>query len=151
MNKKDINMSLMVKQIVNDLSGQYPIDEENYEITPNLMVNADPNLLRIALQNLLNNALKFSSKREHPHIVFGTQAESQPMVYFVHDNGVGFNMAYADKLFTPFQRLHSSDDFPGTGIGLVTVQRIINRHGGTIWVNADEDQGATFFFTLGGD
>ncbi len=151
MNKKEINMSLMVKQIVNDLSGQYPIDEENYEITPNLMVNADPNLLRIALENLLNNALKFSSKREHPQIIFGTQAESQPKVYFVHDNGVGFNMAYADKLFTPFQRLHSSEEFPGTGIGLVTVQRIINRHEGTIWVNAEEDQGATFFFTLGGD
>jgi hypothetical protein len=117
----------------------------------NMVANGDPNLLKIVYENLLNNAYKFTGQREQAHIQVGMEKQAGEWVYYVCDNGTGFNMAFAHKLFAPFQRLHSKDEFPGTGIGLVTVKRIITRHGGRIWPEAVIGQGATFYFTLGED
>jgi light-regulated signal transduction histidine kinase (bacteriophytochrome) len=112
-------------------------------------VTGDGQLLRIAMENLLENAWKFTSKEADARVEFGvTQASSEP-TYFVRDNGAGFDMTYADRLFGPFQRLHPQGEFPGSGIGLATVQRIIHRHGGRVWAEGLVGQGATFQFTLG--
>jgi light-regulated signal transduction histidine kinase (bacteriophytochrome) len=119
------------------------------KIRPGVVVIGDGQLLRIALQNLLENAWKFSSKEPGARIEFGmVQASGEP-AYFVRDNGAGFDMTYAGRLFGPFQRLHSQHEFPGSGIGLATVQRIIHRHGGRVWAEGLVGQGATFYFTLG--
>jgi light-regulated signal transduction histidine kinase (bacteriophytochrome) len=112
--------------------------------------DGDSRLVTALLENLLGNAWKFTSKRAAARIEVGTERQEGETVYFVRDNGAGFNMEYAAKLFAPFQRLHSPAEFQGTGIGLSTVQRIVTRHGGRIWADAKLDQGATFFFTLGG-
>ena len=117
-------------------------------IAPDMQVSADPRLLRIALENLLSNAWKYTSRASPASVSIGTEAGEHGPVYFVRDNGVGFDMKYADKLFVPFQRLHPEAEFPGSGIGLVTVQRIIARHGGRVWAVAKPDEGATFYFTL---
>lgn len=109
----------------------------------------DVDLLHICLENLLANAVKYSSKVLKPKVTFGMESTEEGKVFFVRDNGAGFDMAFADKLFVPFQRLHQQDEFPGTGIGLATVQRILERHGGRIWAEGKEGEGATFFFTLG--
>lgn len=119
-------------------------------ISPRLKARGDERFLRIVLENLLRNAWKFSSKKPQPSVEFGFVAEPQP-AFFVRDNGAGFDMAYASRLFGVFQRLHSASDFPGTGVGLATVQRIINRHGGRVWAEATPGQGATFYFTLPSD
>ena len=108
----------------------------------------DRTLLRQVLANLVDNAFKFSRGRPHPQIEIGTRREGPAVVYFVRDNGVGFDMRYADKLFGVFQRLHRADEFEGTGVGLALAQRIIQRHGGRIWADGKVDGGATFFFTL---
>jgi light-regulated signal transduction histidine kinase (bacteriophytochrome) len=100
------------------------------------------------LSNLMGNAWKFTSKQEQPEIAFGQERREGKTVYFVRDNGAGFDMAFADKLFGAFQRLHTADQFEGTGIGLATVQRIVNRHGGRVWAEGAVNQGATFYFTL---
>ena len=105
-------------------------------------------MLRVALENLINNAWKFTSKVKQARIEVGRRAEKGEQIYFVRDNGAGFDMAYANKLFGAFQRLHAVTDFPGTGIGLATVQRIVHKHGGRVWAESAVDQGATFFFTL---
>jgi light-regulated signal transduction histidine kinase (bacteriophytochrome) len=102
----------------------------------------------VLLENLLGNAWKFTGKIPHARIEFGVTKNGDKQAYFVKDNGAGFDMTYADRLFGAFQRLHDTTEFPGTGIGLATVQRIINRHGGTIWSKGDVGKGATFFFTL---
>ena len=108
----------------------------------------DSHLLRVALENLLGNAWKFTGKHPSARIEFGATADQGQQAYFVRDDGAGFDMAYADKLFGAFQRLHPGTDFTGTGIGLATVQRVIHRHGGRIWAEGAVEQGATFFFTL---
>jgi signal transduction histidine kinase len=114
------------------------------------VAQGDPRLLRQVLDNLLSNAWKFSAHQTEGEITMGVEpdAEGKP-VFFVRDNGAGFDMAHAGKLFGAFQRLHSVTDFPGTGIGLATVQRIIKRHGGRIWADSAPGRGATFYFTLG--
>jgi light-regulated signal transduction histidine kinase (bacteriophytochrome) len=113
-----------------------------------MQVDADPRLVRAALENLLANAWKFTAKTAQARIEVGCLRDGERCTYFVRDNGAGFDMAYAGKLFGAFQRLHSVDDFPGTGIGLATVQRIVNRHGGRIWADGRVGKGAVFFFTL---
>jgi light-regulated signal transduction histidine kinase (bacteriophytochrome) len=119
-------------------------------IEDGLRIMADGGLVRAALENLLNNAWKFTSKRECAHIEFGMDRRDGAGAYFVRDDGAGFDPAYASRLFGAFQRLHTTSEFPGTGIGLATVQRIVTRHGGRIWAESAVDRGATFYFTLSG-
>jgi signal transduction histidine kinase len=118
------------------------------EIGETPAARADGRLVRAVLENLLGNAWKFTSKVGRARIAFGSRTQGGEAVYFVKDNGAGFPMEYAGKLFQPFQRLHGEAEFEGTGIGLATVHRIVDRHGGRVWAESAPDQGATFFFTL---
>lgn len=148
MQRSEVDLSAIAREIFSEQQRQEPRDRIEVSIAPNLRVHADPNLMRVALDNLLGNARKFSGRRNDPRIEFGSQRQDDETVFFVRDNGAGFDMAYADKLFGAFQRLHPASEFEGTGIGLATVQRIIRRHGGHIWAQAQINSGATFFFTL---
>jgi light-regulated signal transduction histidine kinase (bacteriophytochrome) len=112
--------------------------------------SADPALLRQVFTNLLSNALKFTRKRDAPRIEVSSQMDGSNVIYTVSDNGVGFDMRYAEKLFGVFQRLHRPEEYEGTGVGLAIVQQIVRRHGGRVWAEAAVDKGATFYFTLGG-
>jgi signal transduction histidine kinase len=144
-----VNLSILAEEIAQQLKAQEPERHVTFSIMPGLMTQGDARLLRIALTNLLNNAWKFTSKKQEAHIAFGVlETTSDRQVFYVRDNGVGFDMRYAQKLFTAFQRLHSSDEFPGTGIGLAIVSRIISKHNAKIWVESVENEGATFYFTL---
>jgi PAS domain S-box-containing protein len=143
-----INLSKMAEEIAQDLQESHPERQVNFMFTPDLMVEADPHLIHIVLENLLSNAWKFTAKQDHAAIEFGQKDHVKERTFYVRDNGVGFDMAYADKLFGVFQRLHSISEFPGTGVGLATVQRIISIHGGRIWAESAEGKGATFYFTL---
>ena len=143
-----INLSKMAEEIVQGLRESQPDRQVTFSATPDLMVEADPHLMHIVLENLLNNAWKFTSKQEHPIIEFGQKSHVKERTFYIRDNGVGFDMAYADKLFGVFQRLHSISEFPGTGVGLATVHRIISIHGGRIWADSVEGKGTTFYFTL---
>ena len=145
---RPISLSQIAAEAAAAIRERHPTREVQLEITPGMEVSADPRLLRIALENLLSNAWKYTSRSPQARICVGTQADEGGAVYFVRDNGVGFDMKYADKLFVPFQRLHPEAEFPGSGIGLVTVQRIVARHGGRIWADAKPDAGATFYFTM---
>jgi len=145
---KFINLSKMVEEILQGLQESQRERTASISITPDLMVEADPHLMHIVLENLLSNAWKFTSKREEAMIEFGQKPHVKERTFYVRDNGVGFNMEYADKLFGVFQRLHSVSEFPGTGVGLATVQRIISIHGGQIWAESAEGKGTTFYFTL---
>jgi PAS domain S-box-containing protein len=145
---KFINLSAMAEEIAMSLRESHPEHEVTFSVMPGLMVEGDPRLLHIALENLLSNAWKFTAKQEQPIIEFGQKAHAKERTFYVRDNGVGFDMAYANKLFGVFQRLHSISEFPGTGVGLATVQRIITIHGGRIWAESAEGKGATFYFTL---
>ncbi|HEY9075292.1 MAG TPA: PAS domain-containing protein [Anaerolineaceae bacterium] len=146
--RQSVDLTAIAQEISAALLAQPDGHKPVFEITPNMKAQGDPHLLKIVLDNLLNNAYKFTSQNPHPVIRFGQTERSGKKVFYVQDNGVGFDMAYSNKLFAPFQRLHGTNEFPGTGIGLVTVQRIITRHGGRIWPEAAVDQGATFYFTL---
>jgi len=114
-----------------------------------LVVKADEGLLRAVMKNLIGNAWKFTSREKRARIQIGREVVRGKTAYFVRDNGVGFDMARADRLFIPFQRLHSASEFEGSGIGLATAQRIVRRHGGEIWADSEPGKGATFYFTLG--
>ena len=148
LNIKRIDLSAIAREIADNLEREQPGRTVAWEIEPGLSVHADPALMRIAMQNLLQNARKFTGRTERPVIRVGALERDAAKMYFVADNGVGFDMAHADKLFGAFQRLHHTGDFPGTGIGLTIVQRIIHRHGGAIRAEAKEGQGATFFFNI---
>ena len=149
--RQEVNLSALANEIADTLTAQVPQRIVKFDISPDLIVQGDAHMLKIVLENLLNNAFKFTGQREQAHIQVGVIEQAGERVYFVRDNGVGFDMNYIGKLFAPFQRLHSMQEFPGTGIGLVSVQRIIHRHGGRIWPEAVLGQGATFYFTLGGE
>lgn len=146
-NREEVDLSAIGREIAGVLQNQSSDRRAQIVVTPGIKVHGDARLLRIALENLLGNAWKFTGQREEAVIELGMTTNSAP-VYFVRDNGAGFDMAYANKLFAPFQRLHSVEEFPGTGIGLATVQRIINKHGGRIWAESAVDKGTSFFFTL---
>jgi PAS domain S-box-containing protein len=148
MKSEVVNLSKLAEGIIAELQRTRTDRNVNFISKPNLNVQGDPHLLQVVLENLLNNAWKFTSKREQAEIQLGSKRENQETIYFIRDNGAGFDMAYTNKLFGAFQRLHAMTDFPGTGVGLATVQRIIHRHGGRIWAEAELDHGATFFFTL---
>lgn len=145
---KFINLSKMAEEILQDLQESHPGRHVIFSLTPDLMVEADPHLMRIVLENLLSNAWKFTSKNQQPVIEFGQKNHVKERTFYVRDNGVGFDMMYADKLFGVFQRLHAVSEFPGAGVGLATVHRIVSIHGGQIWADSMEGKGTTFFFTL---
>jgi two-component system, sensor histidine kinase and response regulator len=146
---QEVDLSSLADLALARLQEADPARQVETKVRPAVIVTGDGQLLRIALENLLQNAWKFTAKELKPRIEFGvTQVAGEP-TYFVRDNGAGFDMTYADRLFGPFQRLHSQDEFPGSGIGLATVQRIIHRHGGRVWAEGLVGQGATFQFTLG--
>jgi PAS domain S-box-containing protein len=144
-----VNLSEMAQGIAEELRRIGPERRVEFIIAPDMLVEADRQLIGVLLDNLLGNAWKFTGKVSAARIEFGVMAQPDKWpIYFVRDNGAGFDMTYGDKLFGAFQRLHSAFEFPGTGIGLATVQRVINRHGGRIWADGTVDQGATFYFTL---
>lgn len=146
--RQHIDLTEMAREVISELQARDPNYHPDVSVWQGMQAAADPKLMRIVLENLLGNAWKFSSKKENPRIVVGVMKDGAREVYFVRDNGAGFDMKYADKLFGAFQRLHGMNEFPGTGIGLATVQRIINRHGGRIWFDSAPDNGASFYFTL---
>ena len=148
MNMEEIDLSAIAQSIVRELKESNPERMANIYIQDNMIIAGDRNLIHIALQNLLGNAWKYSKNKTETEIEFSTIQKDKQVVYFIRDNGAGFDMRYVDKLFGAFQRLHSISEFEGTGIGLATVQRIIRRHQGTIWAESEVDKGTTFFFTL---
>ena len=148
MKHQRIDLSALAGLIIADLRQAQPQREVDSRIEGGLFVQGDPNLMRIALENLLRNAWKFTARHASSRIEFGTLHTGDKPVYFVRDDGAGFDMQYAGKLFDAFQRMHRAQDFEGTGIGLAIVHRIIQRHGGRIWAEAAPERGATFFFTL---
>jgi PAS domain S-box-containing protein len=149
MRRTQVDLSAIASEIAIELRQTQPERQVEFAIAPGIVAQGDARLLRIILENLLHNAWKFTSNRLYACVEFGIilQTDSQP-AYFVRDNGAGFDMAYANKLFGAFVRLHSMTEFPGTGIGLATVQRIVHRHGGRVWAEGAVEQGATFYFTL---
>jgi PAS domain S-box-containing protein len=146
--RRSVQMGELVQQVLDELRPEVAGRRVEFSLADLPPCQADPALLRQVLSNLLGNALKFTRRREVAHIELGCQLVQGEPVYFVRDNGVGFDMKYADELFGVFQRLHSVTEYEGTGVGLATVQRIIHRHGGRVWAEAEADRGATFYFTL---
>jgi light-regulated signal transduction histidine kinase (bacteriophytochrome) len=146
---KKINLSKLAESVTEKLRQQDPDRKVDIVVEPGVEVNADLSLLDVVLDNLLGNAWKFSSKKESPKIQFARTLIDGKTVYYVKDNGVGFNPRYKNKLFMPFQRLHHNEEFPGTGIGLATVKRIIEKHGGRVWANSKQNKGTTIYFTIG--
>ena len=149
LNREPVDLSTIAASVLADLAGREPHRTVQIELEEERKAEADPRLIRVALENLLGNAWKYTGKTERACIAFGAGQDHDENVFFVRDNGAGFDMAHADQLFAPFQRLHRADEFEGTGVGLATVQRVIRRHGGRIWADGKPGQGATFFFTLG--
>jgi light-regulated signal transduction histidine kinase (bacteriophytochrome) len=144
-----VDLGKLAQRALQQLQEEHPSHRPLTVVQPGPMVNCDPGLLLVALENLLGNAWKYSSRRTDARIEFGHLTRDGETICFVRDNGVGFDMKYASKLFGAFQRLHHEKDFEGTGIGLATVERIIRRHGGRVWAEAEVGQGATFYFTIG--
>ena len=145
-----VNLSPLAEDVIADLRAREPERQVEVSIQSELWAVGDRRLMRVALENLLGNAWKFSSKQPSPRIEVACSGQGGESVFVVRDNGAGFDMAYAQKIFSPFQRMHSEREFPGTGIGLATVHRIVRRHGGRIWAEGAVGKGATIFFTLGG-
>ena len=148
MRRETVNLSELAKDLARELKQSDPQRQVDFAIQEGLEVKGDPRLLRVALENLFSNAWKFTSKHPRARIEFGVAQRDGKPTYFVRDDGAGFDMAYQGKLFGAFQRLHKATEFYGTGVGLATVQRIIRRHGGEIWAEAEVEKGATFYFTL---
>jgi light-regulated signal transduction histidine kinase (bacteriophytochrome) len=151
MNVEEIDLSAMVSAIIEELQQTEPQRSIETLIAQDIHGRADARLVNIVLSNLIGNAWKYSSKIPHAVIEFGTVEISGEKTYFIKDNGAGFDMTHAKRLFTPFQRLHSENEFPGTGIGLAIVSKVIQRHGGRIWPESEVGKGASFHFTLSVD
>jgi two-component system, sensor histidine kinase and response regulator len=149
MHYERVDLTAIATAILGEMQRDHPERPMTVHVAQGLIAKGDPRLLRIVLENLLGNAWKFTTKRSDATIEFAAMSDNDEKIFIVRDNGAGFDMAYATKLFGAFQRLHSSTDFPGTGIGLATVQRIIHRHGGRIWPESAVGAGTTFHFTLG--
>jgi light-regulated signal transduction histidine kinase (bacteriophytochrome) len=143
-----VDLSALAASILDDLRQNDPGRTVEVVIAPGAVASVDPGLIQIVFENLLRNAWTFTSKHPTARIEFGCATRSDSAAWFIRDDGAGFDMAYAEKLFGVFQRLHRAEEFPGTGIGLATVQRIIHRHGGRIWAEGAVEHGATFTFTL---
>jgi len=144
----EVNLSALAEECLQGLQFSEPDRKVNIDIQKNMHTKGDSRLLRIVLQNLLSNSWKFTKECDHPKIQVGATNNGEEPAFFVKDNGVGFDVKYADKIFGIFQRLHTREEFDGTGIGLASVQRVVRRHGGKVWVNAKDHKGATFYFTL---
>ena len=147
---QQVDLSRLAIECGARIAERYPGRPVAFTVEPGMTAQGDLRLLRIAMENLLDNAWKYTARTSAPTVAVGSEQVDGERRFFVRDNGVGFNMAYAGKLFGPFQRMHTEAQFPGTGIGLVTVHRILARHGGRIWADATIDHGATFTFTLPG-
>jgi hypothetical protein len=148
LNLKPVDMAALVRDVVDALRAKHPQADARFEVGPLPEAIGDPVLLRQVWTNLLDNALKFSAARQPALITAGGRQTDEGFVYFVHDNGVGFDMRYSDKIFGVFHRVHRADEFAGYGLGLATVERIVHRHGGRVWAEAEPGKGATFHFTL---
>ncbi|HCS39567.1 MAG TPA: PAS domain-containing sensor histidine kinase [Anaerolineaceae bacterium] len=146
--QEPVNLSEIANQIISELKQTSPSRKIDFSIAPGAIAICDEQLIRIVMENLLGNAWKFTAKSDNAFIEFGFKSNENNRIFYVRDNGAGFNMEYADKLFITFQRLHNEKDFPGIGIGLATVARIIQRHGGRVWTESVVNKGATFYFTL---
>jgi two-component system sensor kinase len=144
----DLNMQALIRDVWQELVMIHPNREMSLTTAQMPTASGDQTLIRQVYSNLLGNAVKFTQGRDPAAIEVGCIARDEEMVYYVRDNGIGFDMKFYDKLFGVFQRLHSSAEFEGTGVGLAIVQRIINRHGGRVWAEGEVDKGATFYFTL---
>lgn len=149
MSVHDTDLSVLANEVLNDIKAGEPDRNVEIVLQEGMHAECDKDLMRIALVNLIGNAWKFTGRNSKVKIEIGSTSKNGKSAFYVKDNGVGFNMAYVDKLFVPFQRLHGADEFQGTGIGLATVKRIIVRHGGDVWAEAEEGKGATFYFTIG--
>lgn len=150
LHRDKVNLSAMVEAYATHLQEGEENGEVKFIIEPDLYGTGDGALLRIALDNLIDNAWKYTVESDPAVIEFGIKEADSEKIYYVQDNGVGFDMNHAEKLFRPFQRLHDPEEYPGTGIGLSIVQRIIERHGGEVWAEAEQGRGAIFYFTLPG-
>jgi signal transduction histidine kinase len=149
MQRNPVDLTSLANGIAAEMLESHPGRRIQFTIAPGLMTHGDSGLLRIVMMNLLSNAVKFTARRAEARIEFGEILRNGESAYFVRDDGVGFDMAYASTLFGAFQRLHKATEFPGTGIGLATVQRVIHRHGGQVWAEAEDGKGACFYFTIG--
>ncbi|MDX6454668.1 MAG: hypothetical protein QOD48_775 [Gaiellaceae bacterium] len=149
LDKERVDLSAIATSLAVELQEREPDRQVKFVIADGLVAQGDFRFLSIVLENLLSNAFKFTSTRATARIEFGCEAVDGEDAYFVRDDGVGFDMAYADQLFTPFQRLHTEAEFPGSGIGLATIRRVVARHDGRAWAYAELDRGATVYFTLG--
>jgi signal transduction histidine kinase len=148
MRVQSVDLTALARVVVDELRAREPRRNVEFESNGALPANGDERLLRIALTNLIGNAWKFTRQREPAHISVGGETRDGGVTFYVRDDGVGFDMRYAQKLFGAFQRLHSTQEFEGSGIGLATVQRIIRRHGGRVWAESEVGKGTTFYFTL---
>ncbi|MEN8242885.1 MAG: histidine kinase N-terminal 7TM domain-containing protein [Chloroflexota bacterium] len=148
--REKVNLSVLAEKISRELVADIPNRNVEFVIDKDIFAECDQGLIQVALENLLGNALKFTGKQQESKIFFGVEERGERRIFFVRDNGVGFEMTFVDKIFSPFQRLHASTEFTGSGIGLATVQRIIRKHGGQVWAEGEVDQGATIYFTLPG-
>jgi light-regulated signal transduction histidine kinase (bacteriophytochrome) len=148
MDIQEVNLSQMAHEITDEMHELHPEREVRSILQEGIKTQGDARLLRIVLENLIGNAWKFTSKHATARIEFGMELQNNKQVYFIRDDGAGFDMNYAQKLFGAFQRLHSVTEFPGTGVGLATVQRVIYRHGGSVWAIGEVEKGTTIYFTI---
>ena len=148
MRRRHVDFSALAQRVASALTDTHPERRVQAIVQPGMTANADPRLIQIVLENLLGNAWKFTARNDAARIEIGATELNGATIYHVRDNGAGFSMEYAHKLFAPFQRLHGHDEFEGTGIGLSIVQRIVSKHGGRIWTESASGKGAAFYFTL---